>query len=87
MSSNVIAMKSGVVEVLEDLLEKAKQGQIDCIGYIVSKEDEFSGNGWAISEKTNRMVVLGEIRCLERDFMDREIELRINPETGESYET
>jgi hypothetical protein len=83
--SNVTSMASGIVEVLEDLLEKAKSGDIDAMAYIVSRGSEFSGNGWVKAADSNVMVMIGELRCLERDFIDREVELRINPETGESY--
>jgi len=83
--NKVTSIRSDIVETLEGLLERAKSGEIDTIAYAISRGAEYSGNGWVKAENAHVMVMVGELRCLERDFIDRNIELRIDPKTGEEY--
>jgi len=71
-----------VIEFIEGLLEQAKSGDLVGIAIIGVMSDGCSGNGWNSIEE-NVMKVLGEISVLQRDIMDVNVDLRIDPVTGD----
>ena len=73
--------KADVVERLEELLFRAKSGEIQGIAYAVDKP-RTTANGW-VGMTENSAAMIGEVSILHRDMMDLLIKLRIDPQTGE----
>lgn len=64
----------GVIDYLEDLLERAKDGDIQAIATVTYHRGSYTGNGWAGVPYV--MSMLGEMLILQRDFIDLQVDLR-----------
>lgn len=70
-------INQALIEHLENLLEDAKRGDIVGIGYALLMSQHRTGNGWVGADK-GVMSMLGELRALEHDFVQLNIDLRAN---------
>lgn len=72
-----------VIRELEGLLVEAKAGEITSLIYIIGKPRMQTGSAWVGMNKQNTPM-LGELRVLERDLIDKLFDLRVDPQTGET---
>lgn len=73
-----------VIDFIKQLLLEAESGELQSIAVVTSLSGYRTGNGWMGMNKNN-MAIVGEIEVLKRDVMDLLIELRVNPETGDTF--
>ena len=71
-----------VIEFIEKLLARAKAGELLGIACVTVTTERCTGAGWC-NIGDNVMQVLGSIDVMHRDIMDLDVELRIDPETGD----
>ncbi len=63
------------VKYLEDLLERAKSGDIQGFGIVIHKSNACTANGWTgITE--NCMAVIGELETLKVDIIRCKVDQR-----------
>ena len=65
-----------IIEMLEDQLNEAKQGRILSIAVVGVSTDATTYSYY--SAKRYPVTLIGEIRLLERDIIDTEIDLRMH---------
>jgi len=63
-----------LVEFLEDLLRRAKEGELSCVAVAATTRENQVVTGWSKSGFTPPFTVVGGIELLKRDFMNKEIE-------------
>lgn len=57
-----------LVAVIEQLLAEAQSGEIRTLVYVVGFDDDGTGQGWAIDERTSYKPVLGELTMLAHEY-------------------
>lgn len=72
MSANVADIKdrkpnAGTVELLEDLLEKAKEGELRSIILVYDNASQAPANSWSIDHRSHIKLMLGELTVLTVD--------------------
>ena len=67
----------GVIEMCEDILHMAKNGDIQSICVAGSTSDGETFNCFSGGDFI--MALLGEIRAMERDFIDNYVDIRRKP--------
>lgn len=70
-----------IIEMLETVLQLAKDGEIGGCGIILEYNNYNTGNAFVVQRPA---VMLGEIECMKRDVMDAHVELRFHT-PGEGY--
>ncbi len=65
-----------VIEALEELLVKAKRGELQSLAYAVGYKAFHTSNGWAGLCKQN-MAMVGEIESLKIDVMRYFVDQRV----------
>ena len=76
-------VNSDVVGILEDLLERAKSGEIHGIAVAAELSDRMSANVFHVHHP---VLMLGELSILQRDLMDDRIDLRCPVNESEDHE-
>ena len=56
------------IEYLEDLLERAKTGEIQGFAIALNKHKAITANGWS-GIRTNCMAIIGELESLKVDLI------------------
>ena len=70
-------VNKAVVKLLNELLEQAKTGRIQCVAVAGVYNDRWTFNTWA--SNGHDVSLLAELTILTRDFTDCQIDLRCNP--------
>jgi len=63
------------IEYLEDLLARAKTGEIQSFGIVVQKGDAGTANGWT-GFGINCMAFVGELEAMKIDYINANVEQR-----------
>lgn len=58
----------GLVSILEDLLERAKSGEVRTAAYVVGYDDDSTSQGWAMDGRTSHRRILGELTLLTHEY-------------------
>lgn len=58
-----------VINLLEDILEQAKKGEIQSVALVYSWGNMWTNNAWAGMNKNN-MAIIGEAACLQQELLD-----------------
>lgn len=59
-----------LVEALEDLLEKAKVGEIRSMIWVMEWNDNCVNHNWAIDHRTSERRMIAELVMLQHNFVD-----------------
>lgn len=67
--------RPGTIAYLEDLLVRAKSGEIQSFGIVVQKSNGGTANGWT-GLGTNCMSIIGELESMKLDIIHAKVDQR-----------
>lgn len=67
-----------VIEMLTNLLEQVKTGEVQSVAVAYSLNNLWTGNVWA-GMNYNNMAIIGEVACLQQELLDFFVKRRLTP--------
>jgi len=75
VKDNVVPIRGGaVIEILEDLLQQARKGEIEAIAFAIVNADQSLTEGWSGTIDTNVVAMYGAINILRDGYFHSSIE-------------
>ena len=59
-----------LIDLMENLLNQVKSGEVRSMAYIVSFSDNRTSHGWALDARSHRMPIMGQFLMLQTDMAD-----------------